>query len=751
MRRSTLIACAVVLLVLAAFAAKSLLIALPPVENAPGQFDAARAKARLAFILGDQRPHPADSAADDAVRARLIASLQRMGLRPIVRDQFVCNDFQKARLVSCARVRNVIAILGPHAGRALLLSAHYDSVPVGPGASDDGVGVATLLEVGSILKDRPLKRPVILLFNEGEELGLIGARAFLADPLSQSVDSVLNFEARGVTGPVTMFETSRPNAAAIDAFASAVRRPFASSLSTDVYHLLPNDTDVTTYNERGWLTLNFAMAGNETRYHSPGDDLAGLDPRSLQHMGNQALAVSIELASSGLPRARGQRIFMDVLGRGFVQMPQTVGLVIFVLLVIAFAAIVWRRRAYGRALASPILAIVVGSLAGWLASVVMGALRSGTYWRADPELSFIAIYATVLFGALAVLRTFGARASRDQLRAATWLIFLALGALLASVAPGAIIYFLAPPIVVLIGIAISKWWGPAEAIAALAAILILYVTWGELLTLLEVLFSPGPLWIAAPVAAIMMIPVLTEGHGVFGEARRRIVITSSAVTALLAWIIVGIAPAYSQDHQQRFTIEHVVEFPLGESSWSILNDGAKLPPAYSSLWPWRRGKLDSSESPRWMAKAWPLVVDGGGIGTSAAPHTTSPSVQVLEALSHGSERNIRFRIHSNGAERILLIAPAETHLRSAGVEGFIRPIGGTESASGKFTISCAGRSCDGMQFIIDAGTSKPIALTIVGSRNGLPPSAAPLLAARPVNARPQYVPDETVAVAHVNL
>src|SRR6185437_3420582 len=109
--------------------------------------------------------------------------------------------------------------------------------------ADDGIGVATLLEVGSILKQRSLKRPVILLFNEGEELGLIGARAFLADPLSGSGDGVLYFEARGVTGPVTMFETSRPNAAAIDAFAIAVKRRFASSLSTDVYHLLPNDTD----------------------------------------------------------------------------------------------------------------------------------------------------------------------------------------------------------------------------------------------------------------------------------------------------------------------------------------------------------------------------------------------------------------------------------------------------------------------------------------------------------------------------
>ncbi len=81
-----------------------------------------------------------------------------------------------------------------------------------------------------MLKDRPLKRPVILLFNEGEELGLVGARAFLADPLSRNVDSLINLEARGVRGPANMFETSRPNAAPVGAVRTrrgASRRQFA--------------------------------------------------------------------------------------------------------------------------------------------------------------------------------------------------------------------------------------------------------------------------------------------------------------------------------------------------------------------------------------------------------------------------------------------------------------------------------------------------------------------------------------------
>jgi hypothetical protein len=666
-----------------------------------------------------------------------VAELRQMGIEPLVRDQFACNSFDKARVVACARVRNVIAILGPAKGKALLLSAHYDSVPVGPGASDDGVGVATLLEVGSILKDRPLKRPVILLFNEGEELGLIGARAFLADPLSRDVDSVLNFEARGVTGPATMFETSSPNGPAITAFAAAVHRPVASSLSTDVYHLLPNDTDVTVYSERGWLALNFAMAGNETRYHSPGDDLAALDERSLQHMGDQALAVSSELAS-GAPRASGTRIFMDVFGRFLVQMPLTVGLVIFALLILAFAEIVRRRKAYGLALATPVAGILVGGGAGWLASLIMGALRAGTYWRAHPELSFVAIYATVLFAGLAVLRTVGKAPSRRQLRAGWWLVFLLAGALLALIAPGGIIYFLAPPIAVVAGIAVSRWWRPVETIGGLVAIALLYLTWGEMLALLEELFSPGPLWVVAPVGAFLIMPALIEADRLFDATRRSVVLLGSGGIALVAWAVAAAAPAYSADRQQRFTIEHVTEFPSRRSFWSVLNDGAPLPNAYGGISGWHSGKLAFSERSRWLAPA------------PAAPAIAPPALEPVESVVDGKERRMRLRLKANGAERIFIIAPAEAHIRTAGMAGFVRSIAGADSA-GKFTMACSGRSCDGAELSIDLLSSGPTVFTVVGARNGLPPAAAALVAGRPKFARPQYTPDETVAIAHVKL
>ena len=135
----------------------------------------------------------------------------------------------KSRLVSCA-VRNVIATIpGRRPGPQLLLNAHYDSTATGPGAADDGLGVAVLLEVGSILKTSPPPRPVTLLFNEGEENGLNGAHAFMAGIRSpgRSVRSSTSMSRR--YRPALMYETSDPNGAGAEALRKRSRRPFANS------------------------------------------------------------------------------------------------------------------------------------------------------------------------------------------------------------------------------------------------------------------------------------------------------------------------------------------------------------------------------------------------------------------------------------------------------------------------------------------------------------------------------------------
>jgi hypothetical protein len=103
------------------------------------EFSAHRAHAVLRGLLPDGGPHPASSAANARVRDRVIARFRELGYDARVQRCFVCSP-----AATCATVENVIAERqGTRSGDALLLAVHYDSVPAGPGASDDGTGVAS--------------------------------------------------------------------------------------------------------------------------------------------------------------------------------------------------------------------------------------------------------------------------------------------------------------------------------------------------------------------------------------------------------------------------------------------------------------------------------------------------------------------------------------------------------------------------------------------------------------------------------
>ena len=739
MRRPVPLLALVLIAVLALMAAKSVSVQPPALrtQSTAGKFDANRAKARLGVILGDQRPHPADTEANDQVRARIVAQLRQMGLQPIVRDQVTCNELYKLRGVSCARVRNIIAVLGPPTGKAVLLNAHYDSSAVGPGAADDGAGVATLLEIGAILKNRPLKRPVILLFNEGEELGLVGARAFLADPVSQHVDSLINLEARGVRGPVNMFETSRPNAVPIAIFAEAVKRPVANSLSTDVYRLMPNYTDVNSFSERGWVTLNLAPIGNETRYHSAGDDFAALDGATLQHMGDQTLALT-EVLASGTPRAgRGDRIFMDVAGRALISLPLLAGVVLLVVLLLAFAGKVRRRSGLVRGAALIVGTLVGSTAASWIALAAIGAIRHGMFWRAHPIWTHLAIYASVILVAAVLLATVSGRISIRQLRAVYWLFYLVVGALIGLVAPGGITFFLFPPLLALTGMLISRWWKLAEPIGSAAAILCLYLTWGAMLALLEELLNGGPMWLFAPLGGLVILPIMIEIKPLIDGAKLRSTAAIVAALAFIGWAAAATAPAYSADRQQRFVIQHVTDAASGKAKWSIINDSAPLPLGYRRNAEWYRGNLPFSDRPRWRSPA------------PADPAAKAPDVQVISEVRNASERTLTLRLAANGAERIELIAPQNAKIRSAGLPGNTRPI--DQSEDGKYFVDCFGRACDGLTLQLVIGRIVPVEFLILGGKAQLSPSAAPLVAARPKFARPQYTRDESIAFTRRNL
>ncbi len=721
----------ILLALLAVLVFKGVLVAPPPVPEAAeaGSFDTARAFARLERILADREPHPVDSDANDRVRDRLIAELRAAGLEPRVTDTTTCNNYPDSPSVNCARVRNVVATIGPAEGRHLLLVSHYDSSSAAPGAADDGIGVASMIEIAALLRNQQLRRPVTFLFNEGEETGLNGARAFLdADPLALQVDTLINLEARGTEGPAIMFETSRPNASAIAALAAGSSRPFANSLSTDFYRLIPNSTDVAVFEGRPWTILNYAIIGNETRYHSAGDELAALDRRSLHHMGSEALGVVRAAAIAGVEPAAGERIYADLYGHFLVVLPLTLGLVILGLLIIFFGVLGWRQRALGSPLLAAFAALAGAGLVAFAADWLTGLVRPGDYWRGYPLITFAFMYIVALLSSSAALLTIGKRADREQLRIAAWLLFVVVGAVACLVAPGAAIYFIFPPLLVPLGILLTRFHPAAARVGAIAAAVLLLLTMAEILHLIELLLIDGPYWILAPLAVLATLPVLVEARP---DAGTRPLRRGGLAVAAMAWVAVLLVPRATPDRQQLFTIEFVRD---EAARWAVSNKRVGLPDAFQAMGAWELTDIPYSTRRRW---------------TLAAPNLPVPMPAVAAAATSAPEgRRVLLTLQPNGSEAVALKLPPEVRLLRAGLPGQTLPLGRGGEDSPNW-VRCVGRSCDGMRLELLIGGTEPVEAQLIGTRAGLPAEAQPLVAERPPYSRPQYGPDATIAIARV--
>jgi len=303
--------------------------------------DEARALHRQIF---PQHPHVTGSTENAAVRAAIVRRLRQQGWTVEETPAGSGPDEGSGNIVAFRKELQELNTT------PLVLASHFDSCATGPGAADAGGCVAAIMEAARLLTQNPaaLKRPVWLLFTDGEEQGLLGAKEFVrSHPLSRQQPFVLNFDARGTSGPVVMFETHDGSYSAIHRWASHFPVPrLTGSLFTTVYRSLPNGTDFTEFRQAGWHGFNFAIIDGAHRYHQPTDTLENLDNRSLQHFGDTALSVGRAIAESDedLSAPSSDAIFFDVLGQYVVSVPASWNVPIRIALL--FIAV----RIYGRPL-----------------------------------------------------------------------------------------------------------------------------------------------------------------------------------------------------------------------------------------------------------------------------------------------------------------------------------------------------------------------------------------------------------------
>jgi hypothetical protein len=510
----------------------------------------------------------------------LLDELRSLGLDPEVQSGMACGPDG-----TCAELHNVLAVVpGLEPTLELGLMAHYDSVPAGPGAGDDGQGVASILEIARALVAARPRVGVALVLTDGEELGMLGAQLFVdKHPLARRLRTVLNLEARGNRGPSLMFETTPNNARLVEAFGNAPR-PVSSSLFATVYRTLPNDTDLSVLARHGIEGLNFAFVGGVEHYHTSQDSLATLDLRSVQAQGAAALATLRELTQHETEAPRSEAVFFDLLSGVLVHVPAALMLPLAFVAALAFGVSLRRAlrqntgyaRGLGRGvaalLAAWLLPAFVAGLIGWVLEA-LGALPFPIIATPEPLVLGLILLAGGS-GALA-LRLMRSSGQSLALWDATWSCWLVIGLLLSVALPAAAYVAVFPALIA----ALARLSMRADrrttrdSLLMLASASAAAVLWLPLLSLLPAVLgfsAPALLALAFGMGLSPFIPLLAP----LLEGRR------AYVGLLACGVGVGLSqlawPPYSDAVPQRVSLVLEVD-PQGQAHWLAEGWSGPLP------------------------------------------------------------------------------------------------------------------------------------------------------------------------------
>lgn len=345
MKRLIIIQAIITLVVLVAAAFATLVRILPP-KALPAsaqvtEFSAERAIEHIKVIAPE--PRLVGSSGFDSARDYVMGELAAMGLTPeIQRASLSIPDGFREHMewpVRPARdVENIIArIDGTQTEEAIMLVSHLDTVPSSPGATDDGNGVAVLLETARALKaGPPLRNSVILLFTAPEETGFHGAFAFILEhPWIEDVKLVINFDAGGLTGPSELTNTSPDDGGLIREL--AIADPYVYGNSD--HGVGASDFEAFKYYGFSGYAFDYSW---DRRTHSQLDAVENLNPSSIQHQGYHALSLARHfgnLASLEDPKDPDP-VYFDVLRLMFVHYPTTYVIPIMLVVVLIFVGVV---------------------------------------------------------------------------------------------------------------------------------------------------------------------------------------------------------------------------------------------------------------------------------------------------------------------------------------------------------------------------------------------------------------------------
>ncbi len=742
------------------------------------RFSALEARDTLAYLLGDQKPHPMGSAANRAVKRRVIEKLDEAGTQVAEQRAMVCIR----NVAHCGFVENVIGVLPGESPASIVLMAHYDSTTDAPGAGDDGAGVATIIEVMRALAreqrtlGRRFRNTVQAVITDGEEEGLFGAEAFFGQhPAREQVAVVINIEGSGTAGPSNLLRSSPGSGDLVKLYREAAPHPMASSIATEIFRRMPNDTDFSVAIRAGKKGLDFAFAAERPHYHSPLDRVENLDLGTLQHHGDNILPLMRALVERDLEEIDGEYSYTTMLDvwamwRESLSLP----LAILGTLLLVIGALGGRgSSSLGRSVLAVFGALVVllatlgtTAFALLVAHRLAGATPSwpGTEWPWRLLVFSSAFMGWSLFGG-PLARRLGFQAMRNG----AWFWMAAMALLIAAVAPLAASPFLVPVLVAgaatLVAATIDRGgnspvWVVATVVAALSSVVYLLGLVPLMIESQGYKLAPS-FYVPLAFCLLTLTPALAfrrQGGASSGLGRLSQsgwVLAIAVGLLLVALVGVATTPLYTEWRQQPLALRYVQDLDLETARWWAIADGP-LPPAFSDVAEFEHDDQVMPGRPNGglVAEAtWvPLPETLASAGEEESEETGGiPMARVVAREVREGVQRVTLHLQSRRAASILrLFVDRDAGLRNAWVAGFDaalreeRPTGGTHESVTVYAVPP-----EGVEVVLELASSEPYEHLIMDVLQDLPPVAAALEAARKPFAAPVHSGDRWMAFERV--
>ncbi len=590
--------------------------------------------------------------------------------------------------------------------------------------------------------------PIIALFSDGEEYGLLGAASALDNPAFRArVGAVVNVEARGNRGPSLLFQTSPGDGPLVDLYARSVTHYATSSLFATIYKYLPNDTDLTLFIRGGFVSYNFAFSDNVAHYHTPRDTRANLSPVILQHHGENLLGMAVSLEHVDFAGLKGGKddIYLTVMGKWLPRMAASWALPLSILALVLIALSGWiggappRWRGIAAGIGAPLALLVGSAVIGWVLHG-MAVLVSG---QPDPSFAYpLALRISLALGVAGVTLLCARPLSPRGAALAGWLWYAALAIVSAIFATGLSPYFLFPALVAIVLLFVAARFGWDSLIGQgalfLAAIPALFV-WMGLVATGETLMGLAlhPLFtIPAAFAAFALLPLIGAR-----EMPRPVWLGVAGVLlacAIGAAVTAGLQPAYSAMAPQRLNVAYVEDHATGKAVFAA-DAAAPLPAAMRAT----AAFSQTPDSPYAFARVPAYIADAG------APRLAAPTADVSQsALPNG--RRVTLALHGSGqTAQMALVVPESVPVTAITVDG-TRTIVGPEWKKGIIVLCTTGDCAHGTISLETSGTAG-FDLTLGERRFGVPDFGARIVAARPDSAVQSQLGDSTVILSKVTV